>query len=258
MVAFIEKAVGGARACAMHGPDNEGGGAPGAPEGQAPSPIPTRAEACSSLGDAAIGSVLAAKRAVREQGIDAAFSAMREVGGTVDRFVAMMRYDFELAPLTSNRRQLEEIGVVLDSEIWKSGSDVGVRLALWRIIYGLERLGIYLIHTDHLSDRRMLFILLERVLVEQVRDVVGSGDFSEYIDLGASDEHEPDGLDGPFEHRPEQDDGGFERGGGPRPKPALADRDRFLPTARSPVSRGEKNAEPTPGGTSCPSGGGLS
>ncbi|MCE2881989.1 MAG: hypothetical protein LW636_06495 [Planctomycetaceae bacterium] len=183
---------------------------------------------------------------------------MRETGEAVDRFVAMMRYDFELAPLTTNRRQLEEIGVALDSGLWKSGADAEVRLSLWRIVYGLERLGIYLVHTDHLSDRRMLFILLERVLVEQVRDVVGSGDFSEYIDLGASDEHEPDGLEGPFEHHPEQDDGGFECGGGPRPKPALVERDRFLPTARSPISRDAENAAAQSGGTPCQPGGGLS
>lgn len=226
------------------GGDFGAGGAAGTGPGDTTarsSPPPPRDQVPSAFDEARIGAVLAAKRVAREQGIAGVLDALRARGRPADRVVAALTYDLETAPFTTNRRQLEELGYTVPAGPCLAPDPAVAQRALWHIVYGLERLGIYLLHTDHLSDQRLLEVLCTRVLVERVRDLAPSGDFSEFIDLSASREETdgprgPDGLQGPLDHQPDQDDDASEVFGaaGPQP-PRLADRDRFLPS--SPMSR---------------------
>lgn len=221
-----------ADACAGSGPGAAKDAASGAAE------PPARHEVPSSFDEARLAKVLAAKRSAREAGIAGVLEASRACGRPVDRVIAALTYDLELAPHTTNRVQLEELGYKVPDGPISDMNAAKARRALWHIVYGLERLGVYLLHTDHLSDRRLLEVLCSRVLVEQVRDLAPSGDFSEFIDLTASREDGapaagPDGLQGPFDHQPDQEEDASEvlRSAESQSRP-IADRDRFLPMSR--------------------------
>jgi hypothetical protein len=113
-------------------------------------------------------------------------------------------------------------------------TDPEVHRRLWTVVYGLTRFGIFLVNTDHLTDRRLLEVLSTRILRDPVRDSGCSSEMSEFIDLslcpledpvkvvsapaantkhapGAIAEREssreaPDGLIGPFEQADCDDD----------------------------------------------------
>ncbi len=130
-----------------------------------------------------IVALFARKTAVRERGIAAILDAARAEGRPVERFTAAIRYDCELAPRTTNRRQLAEIGVDVPLAGHLPGSPAEVHRALWCVIYGLARLGIFLTGTDRLDDRALLAKLSTRILDDEVGDIPPSADMSEFIDV---------------------------------------------------------------------------
>jgi hypothetical protein len=187
-----------------------------------------------SLDEDAVQSVFARKRAVREQRIAELVAEADREGRPSERIVAAIVYDSEHAPQSTNRRQLAEIGVVCPPPGPIGLGDNEVRDALWRIIYGLAYLGIYLSGTDHLDDRTVLRILCSRILDEEIRDVPPSRDMSEFIDLTPCRADWPDGLAGPFDACGAEGDGEDCEpldpiGVGPR---SVVARDRLLPRPR--------------------------
>jgi len=172
--------------------------------------------------DAEIRMLLASKASRRDEGIRRVLEEAKSKGREIERFVAAITYDTELAPRTTNRRQLLELGIVVPSADALPQEDAEVKRVLWTIVYGLARLGIFLTGTDAMDDRALLERLCGRVLLDEVSDIPPSADMSEFIDLSA-----PDGLTGPFEASPDSDDDADElsRSAGGAP----SDRDRMLP-----------------------------
>ncbi len=195
-----------------------------------------------------------AKRRVREAKIaELAAEAARD-GRPSERIIAAITYDSEHAPHSTNRRQLAEIGVACPPPGAVELGPEESHAALWRVIYGLAFLGIFLSSTDHLDDRALLRMLASRILDESIRDVPPSADMSEFIDLGpCRPDHpdlggetsatqkgaKPDGLEGPFEHAEEDEDADgdlVQCGAGPSEGwSRVVDRDRLLPRPRRPT-----------------------
>jgi hypothetical protein len=206
-------------------------GAPSVVSARAPRPQDHPA----SCSDGEICALFARKSEVREAGIEAMLEKARRDGRPMERFVAAIAYDSEHAPRTSNRRQLNELGITVPSEDTLPADDAQLHKTLWTIVYGLARLGIYLTGTDHLDDRTLLRRLCGAVLMDEVADIPPSADMSEFIDLSPSSSG-PDGLSGPLDFNPDEDDGEGtgERGDAPQ-RPAEAaggprhDRDSLLP-----------------------------
>jgi len=201
-----------------------------------------------------------AKRRAREAKIMELVAEAERDGRPSERIIAAIMHDSEHAPRSTNRRQLAEIGVACPPPGAVELGAAEAHDALWRIIYGLAFLGIFLSSTDHLDDRSLLRILTSRILDESIRDVPPSADMSEFIDLGPcrpghlapegdgssqDSPSKPDGLEGPFEHadHAEEDDADLVPcGGGPGQaresttgRTGVADRDRLLPRPRRPT-----------------------
>ena len=121
--------------------------------------------------------------AEREQAIDELVARAERQGGCTDRMFWTLHHDMEVAPITSNARQLEEVGVALPPED-ALRDDRDLRNHLWEVIETLADLGIFLLRTDHLSDRELYRLLEGRILREPVRDLPPSSGVHEYIDLG--------------------------------------------------------------------------
>jgi hypothetical protein len=187
-----------------------------------PADAPDPAEHPAGKSDAEIRELLASKSRRREDGIRRVLEEGKAKGQDIERFVAAITYDSELAPKTTNRRQLLELGITVPSPDSLPKDDAEARRALWTIVYGLARLGIFLTGTDALDDRTLLARLTGRVLLDEVADIPPSADMSEFIDMSV-----PDGLTGPFEASLEADDDAddplHEQSDGPY------DRDRILP-----------------------------
>jgi len=131
-----------------------------------------------------IATVFDRKNAAREGFIALHFKA----DDPFSRMNAAMVYDTEHAPRTTNKRQLEEIGIVVPaSSSFASRTDAYIRDRLWAIIYGLARLGVYLTDTDSLHDRELLARLVDGVLIDEVSDIPPNADMNEYISLDPSE-----------------------------------------------------------------------
>lgn len=101
-----------------------------------------------------------------------------------DRAYWSLVYDLELAPVTTNRRQLEELGVPLPSA--ESLDDAALAEALWRVIEGLAEVYTFLVNTDHLTDRELYSRLVGQILDEPLHEIVEGSGGQEYIDLRAA------------------------------------------------------------------------
>lgn len=123
----------------------------------------------------------AEKRRVRESAIERLIEEASDRGDTTHRMYWTLLYDFEHAPLTTNLEQLAEAGVVLPAA--DDLTDDEVQEWMWELIEGLGELGIYLLHTDHLSDRALYRHMTESVLAEPVRDLPPDAGVHEFIDL---------------------------------------------------------------------------
>ena len=133
-----------------------------------------------------IEGVLARKRREREAAIERLASEGRDRGSTVDRSFWAMVYDFEQAPTTTNRKQLAEIGIDVPASEALADDEVSAKLG--HIIDGLARLHIYLLNTNHLTDRQLYERLEKEVLEEEVRDVAAAEGVQEWVDLALMEE----------------------------------------------------------------------
>ena len=100
-----------------------------------------------------------------------------------DRFYFTLVFDLEMAAMTTNQAQLLEIGI-------------DPRTAtLWEMINGLADLGIYLLHTNHLSDEQLFNKLCADIITEKVRDLPPSRGVNEFVDLKGGAESTNDETD---------------------------------------------------------------
>jgi hypothetical protein len=130
--------------------------------------------------------VKALKMRLREEAIAKLQAEARAGGQSDDRAFWSMVYDFEMAPMTTNRRQLAEIGVEVPDSATLSDEALASKLA--EITAALERLHVFLLHGEHLPPR-VLYERLERdVLDEEVRDVPPLEGVREYVDLASLEE----------------------------------------------------------------------
>jgi hypothetical protein len=127
--------------------------------------------------------VFARKRAARQEGIARLIEAEAARGKKLDRLIAAITWDSECAPMTTNLDQLREIGIYPPEVDALSDDDLPSKLRL--VVGGLADLGVFLTGTNHLSDRRLLTVLCNKILPEQVRDLAPSPEYSEFIDLSA-------------------------------------------------------------------------
>jgi hypothetical protein len=120
------------------------------------------------------------------------------------RMMAAMEYDSEHAPFSNNATQLEEIGISIPSiEEIKDMSDDTASACLTIVICNLASLGIFFVGTDHMTDRAMLSLLCEKILVEKIRDIPPSPDMTEFLDLSNCEaDREPVSRTLPHPYRP--------------------------------------------------------
>ncbi len=185
------------------------------------------------LDPSALEAVFEEKRRRRRRGIERLRLEAQRSKGEVDPGFLALRYDLEEAPLTTNLRQLEEIGVEVPDH--RALDDAEIERAIESIIEGLARLGTFLLHTDHLDDRDLLALLGGRILRESVRDVPPGVGSREWIDLAA-------GEDRSAFLAVHADDAERERARAagetvPGRLPPRADRDRRLPRPVDPPPR---------------------
>ena len=145
---------------------------------------------------------------LREKAIDQLVVDATERGDCVDRFYWMLVYDLEMAPMTSNLKQLTDLGLAVPAPDDLDERELHEKL--WEVVESLGDLGVFLLHTDGLSDRDLYSRLFHEILTEPVRDLPPTEGVSEFIDLlgGAARAH---------------DEGNTAESG------KKVDRDRFLP-----------------------------
>lgn len=139
------------------------------------------------------------KSQLREEAIRRILEESRASNQPLERFAAAIQYDSELAPRTTNRRQLLEIGIEVPAPDEIPSDGAAVHRLLWTIIYGLARLGIFVTGTGSYDDRSLLAKLCSSVLLDEVSDVPPSADMSEFIDVTPMDELDGDDDDDPFD-----------------------------------------------------------
>jgi ferritin-like protein len=181
------------------------------------------------LGRDAIEMVFEKKRSERRAAIDELVAEAKAKGRPSERIVAAIIYDSEKAPMSTNRKQLSEIGIEVPPP--EALADEDITTALKTLIDGLAMLGIFLTGTDHLDDRRLYTQLATKVIEEEIRDVPPNADMSEFIDLSAC---VPPGVQEDGADEQQADDDGI------KPKwKKIADRDRTLPRPeRGGIDRG--------------------
>ena len=127
--------------------------------------------------------IFARKRIARERAIDGLLASAHADGGIVDRGYWTLVHDLELAALTTNLEQLEEIGVEVPMP--EALDDEELLQSLQEVIHGLAELEVYLLHSDHLDDRTLYRRLREDVLADRVRDLPPRIGCREWVDLSS-------------------------------------------------------------------------
>jgi hypothetical protein len=87
----------------------------------------------------------------------------------------------EKAPLTTNIRQLERIGIELPPP--DELNDRQLHAKLWEVIHGLAKLRIFLSSTDHLSDRQLYGLLWSDLLRDEVEDIPIDAGLTCHLDI---------------------------------------------------------------------------
>jgi len=169
------------------------------------------------------------QRREREARIDELMEhAQRAKQGTADRAYWSLVYDLELAPMTSNRRQLAELGIEVPPPA--SLTDAALSVRLQSVIDGLADLYTYLINSDHLSDRALYERLTGSVLDEPVHEICEGSGGREFIDMAGGGAAEDRQLWLSHYATDEEREGARARGEQvPERKPRPFERDRTLP-----------------------------
>jgi hypothetical protein len=102
-------------------------------------------------------------------------------GGETDPFYWTLVYDLEMAPSTTGRGMLLEHRIV-PVPPQDLAEDDDLHDELWTVIEGLAASGVFLLNTDHLSDRDLYARLYYRILDEPTRALPPESEAAEYID----------------------------------------------------------------------------
>ena len=119
--------------------------------------------------------------ALRSKRIDELVAEAVLAGGESDRQYWAMHYDFECAPSTTGRGMLLEHRIVPVPPQDLADPDA-LHDELWTLIEGLAASGVYLMHTDHLTDRDLYARLYYRILDEPTRLMPPQSEAAEYVD----------------------------------------------------------------------------
>ena len=123
------------------------------------------------------------KQAAREKRIDRLVAEASGRGEDEDRIFWSIVHDLEVAPMTTNRRQLDEIGFEIpDLESVLELDPRVLKAMLWELIHALALVRVYLRGTDHLDDRALIGLLYERVIDEPVPDLPHAVGVRDWID----------------------------------------------------------------------------
>lgn len=98
-----------------------------------------------------------------------------------DEFYWTMVYDLEHAPTVTARARLLEHGII-PVPPQELTNDTDLHDELWTIIEGLSLVGLFLMNTDHLTDRDLYCRLYYKILDEQTRLMPPASEAAEYID----------------------------------------------------------------------------
>ncbi len=187
------------------------------------------------LSDPQLSDIFATKRNARSAAIDRLVADAATRDDCNDRLYWTLIYDFEHAPMTTNLSQLEECG--LRPAAPNSLDDAELFDSLWLVIAGLGDLGIFLLHTNHLTDRALYERLVDRILVEPVRDLPPDAGVHEFIDLiGGGGTLERELFQRHYATASERDRFKAEHGFEVAAEPSPSDRDQDLP---KPSQEGE-------------------
>ena len=113
--------------------------------------------------------MISEKARIRNEKIDALVQKAQAENDCTDRMYWTLIHDFEHAPLTTNLEQIKDAGLE-----WTTVDQLAVCLG---------KIGVYLIHTDHLSDSELKDRLVNGILIEPVRDLPPDSGVHEFIDL---------------------------------------------------------------------------
>jgi hypothetical protein len=163
----------------------------------------------------------------REKAVDELVAKARDTGGPEDRMYWSIVYDFEHAPMTTNRRQLADRGVEVPPPESVPDEALGAELA--RVIGALGRMGIFFLHTDHLDDRTLLRRIANEIIDEDVRELPPSDTAIEYVDMLGTSPNDRDTFLAMYATDREREharSAGIEL---PERRPRPYDRDRSLP-----------------------------
>lgn len=118
----------------------------------------------------------------RERKIEELCASAAADGFEPDRSYWAMIHDFEMAPSTNGRTMLLEAGIV-PIPPQDLAEDAHVHEALWTVIEGLAASRVYLLNTDHLSDRQLYERLFYKILDEETHCLPPGSIACEYIDV---------------------------------------------------------------------------
>ena len=119
------------------------------------------------------------KERERQEAIDRLQDEAKRAGGITDRLYWKMVYDFEIAPMTTNRKQLRVLGIEMPplDEV----ADPGERVEILKLVLkGLAAHNIFVLEDDLLDDDpfyKKIFSCLD----EEVREVPNEPGVREYI-----------------------------------------------------------------------------
>lgn len=123
----------------------------------------------------------ALKETRRNEAIETLISQAVVNNDVTDRLYWTLIHDLEHSPITTNLKQLEEIGII--PVVIEQLTPQEITEALTLIINGLAKLNIFLFHTNHLTDGELYQYLVREILVQEVRDLPTSSGVHEFIDI---------------------------------------------------------------------------
>lgn len=117
----------------------------------------------------------------RDAAIAEMAAAANEAGSNPDPVMLGITYDMEMAPLTTNRKQLHDRGVFIPDPA--EVEDGALEDCIMFVAVALSYLGIYFVHTDHLDSRTLYERICLNILDEQIREMPTDEVATEFIDL---------------------------------------------------------------------------
>ena len=101
----------------------------------------------------------------------------KKVSAGIPRLVAAMQYDIDVAPSTTNRAQLLEMGIEI--------GDNPSREIVQQAIDVLGQINVFFVGTEHVSENAFI-TTFGKVVDDEVPDLPANPDCSEFIDMSAS------------------------------------------------------------------------